>query len=93
MITKTTVKGLAHLRRLHDKLGAGITWEVLSEDKKVRIGIVERRNSAWLTKRVGWQEFPVRYWIGHKFWPTEVIVGSTRDDVIRRMNANTQQSK
>lgn len=82
---QTTIKGLAFLRRLHNKLGAIITWEVLSEDKIVRIGIVEKRNSAWLQKRYGYKTFPVNYWLGHKFWGTEMFVGYTMKEVITKM--------
>ena len=74
-----------YLKRLHTKLGEIVTWEVLSEDKKIRIGIVRQMNDQYLTKRVGWQLFKVKYWLGSKFYPQAIIAGKTRREVIIKL--------
>lgn len=73
-----------HLRRLHSKLGEAITWEVLSEDKQARLGIIARYNSQWLENRYGWRRFKVKYWLFHRFWQPRVISGDTMKEVISK---------
>jgi hypothetical protein len=98
MQKSATIKGLAHLKRLHNLLGSTITWEVLSEDKQVRYGIVERRKSGFLQKRIGWRQLPVYYWLGHKFYPQVMLIGDSRKAVLMQMiptwtKANEEQAE
>jgi len=82
---QTSIKNLnVKLKRMHSKLGEIITWEVLDEEGR-RVGIIARKNSEWLEKRVSWQRFKVKYWIGHRFAFSDVLVDSTRDGLIRKM--------
>jgi len=76
------------LRRLHSKLFEIITWEVLNEDKQIRIGIIRLMNDQYLTKTVGWQKFKVKYWMGSKFWKSQLFIGMTRNSVIKQMLAS-----
>ena len=72
-----------HLQRLHSKLCESITWEVLSEDKKSRLGILARQNSPWLSKKFGWKEFKVQYWLLHIFWHHRIIAGKSMREAIQ----------
>lgn len=74
-----------YLRRLNPKLGETIAWEILSEDKKYRYGIVARYNSQWLIRKFGWKEYKVNFWLVHVFWKPRVVSGSTMKKAI--MNA------
>lgn len=81
-----------HLFRCHSKIGEIITWEVLSEDRKTRLGVIRKVNDHWRTKRVGCQSFPIKYWIGSRFWPKEGIhVGNTRLELLYKMYLPTDK--
>jgi hypothetical protein len=73
-----------HLRRLHPKLTESITWEVLSEDEKIRIGIVAKYNSPWIVRNFGWRSYPEKYWLFHMFWPRKVLSGKTMKEALQQ---------
>lgn len=89
---KKTKQGFI-LRRLRSKLGECITWEVLREtlpDKLSRIAIIRQINDPWLFKKIGRQEFKVKYWLGTLLWETSHIIGPTRESLLNQILAELQ---
>lgn len=66
------------LKRVHSKIGEIITWDVISIDGHSRYATIAQKNSEWLTKRVGWQQFSIKYWIAHHYYPQVVFTAPTR---------------
>ena len=83
MLKKIKIQNVI-LNRQHPKLGEIITWEIHSADGKVRLGVIRQLNDQWRKKIVGWQEFPIKYWLGSKFYPfpSKMVVANTRKEVI-----------
>ena len=84
MIKHTTFEGL-RLERLHPKLGEIITWEVYTKDRKLRLGVIRQYYDSYLTIRMGWRLFKVKYWLGSRFWEPVIYAGPTRANVLRTL--------
>ena len=84
MIKTVKTNGIV-LSRTHSKLGEIITWDVLNSDKTIRLGVIRQINDHYRVRRVGYQRFPIKVWLGSKFWPSTIVVGETRKEVIQKL--------
>jgi hypothetical protein len=57
------------------------TWEVLSLDKQIRIGVIRQLNDHYRNV----QQFPAKFWLGSSFYPSFITIGNTRKEVIEKM--------
>jgi hypothetical protein len=83
--TKIKIQGVI-LRRIHMLNPREVVkWEVISQDGLVRIGIIRQYYDEYLGKRIGWQTHPIKYWLGSRFYPQELVIGMTRKEVIEKL--------
>jgi hypothetical protein len=87
MIKRMKTKQGYVLVRIHSKLGEIITWDILTNDAKSRIGVVRQLNDPWMSKRFGWQSFPIKFWFASLFYSQLHLVGKTRESILNQLTS------
>jgi len=76
-------QGILLKRRNHTRPDEIIVWDVLDLEKRRHYGVIRQVYDNYVTTIVGWRAFKVKYWIGSKFAGPEIIVTSTRAELIK----------
>lgn len=77
-----------HLRRLPILPNMLVAWELLSGDKQIRIGIIRQYYDEYLTNRVGYQQFRVKYWLATRFYKPAIRVAITRKGAVESITTD-----